>query len=185
MLEAVGERGQFTPPLVVLGGELRFLFDEVETLKVAAGAAKPLAKDDKKLTDLLESYAELLETPLLQGAPGVIDGLLKELQAAVQQAKRALPVKFLDAHVERVLLEQRRYQKRKLFGGTCIRALLTVGREGSAIPAYLPESAADKLPLATEVKVRLVAEANQSQDQYETHTHALRIVVLGRALGVS
>jgi hypothetical protein len=185
MQEAVGERGQFTPPLVVLSGDLRFLFDEVETLKVAVGAAKPLAKDDKKLTDLLESYAELLETPLLQGAPGVIDGLLKELQATVQLAKRALPVKFLDAHVERVLLEQRKYQKRKIFGGTCIRALLTVGREGGGIPAYLPESAADKLPLATEVKVRIVAEANQSQDQYETHAHALRIVVLGRALGVS
>ena len=179
----LGERGQFTPPLVVLGGELRFPFDEVETLKVAIGAAKPLAKDDKRLTDLLDSYAELLETPLLQGAPGAVDGLLKELQAAVQQAKRALPVKFLDAHVERVLLANRRYQKRNVFGGACIRALLTVNREGGAIPAYLPERAADKLPLATEVKVRVVAEANQSQDQYETHTHALRIVALGRVLG--
>ena len=185
LLEAVSERGQFTPPLVVLGGELRFVFDEVETLKVAVGAARPLARDDKRLTDLLESYTELLDTPLLQGAPGVIEGLLKELQAAVQQAKRALPVKFLDAHVERVLLAQRRYQKRNLFGGACIRALLTLGREGPPLPAYLPERVADTLPLATEVRVRVVAEANHSQDQYESHAHALRIVVLGRASGTS
>ena len=180
VLEAIDEHGQFTAPLVVIGGELRFPFDEIETLKTAAAAAKPLAKDDKKLTDLLEMVGELLETPLLQGSPTAVESLLRDLTNAVQQARRALPVKYLDAHIERVLLEKRRYQRRTVFGGTCLRALL--GKE--AIPAYLPEDLASKLPLVTQMKARLIAEVAASQDQYESHPHALRVVALGRVMSL-
>ena len=180
MLEAIGDRGRFTPPLVVIGGELRFPFDEIETLRTAAAAAKPLARDDKRLTDLLEMLGELLETPLLQGSPSAVDSLLRDLQAAVQQSKRALPVKYLDAHLERVLLEQRRYQRRTVFGGPCLRTLLTPG----ALPAYLPASLAEKLPLVTQLRARLIAEVNPSQDQYESHPHALRVVALGRVMAL-
>lgn len=180
VLEAVGDRGRFTPPLVVIGGELRFPFDEIEMLKTAAAAAKPLAKDDKRLTDLLEMLGELLETPLLQGSPSAVESLLRDLQAAVQQSKRALPVKYLDAHLERVLLEQRRYQRRTVFGGPCLRALLTPG----ALPAYLPATLAERLPLVTQLKARLIAEVNPNQDQYESHPHALRVVALGRVMSL-
>jgi hypothetical protein len=180
VLEAVGDRGRFTPPLVVIGGELRFPFDEIETLRTAAAAAKPLARDDKRLTELLEMLGELLETPLLQGSPGAVDSLLRDLQGAVQQSKRALPVKYLDAHVERVLLEQRRYQRRTVFGGPCLRALLTPG----GLPVYLPAMLAEKLPLVTQLKARLIAEVSPSQDQYESHPHALRVVALGRVVAI-
>jgi hypothetical protein len=182
MLEAIGDHGRFTAPLSILGGDLRFPFDELETLKTAAAAAKPLAKDDKKLTELLEMLAELMDTPLLQGSPSAVESLLRDLTSAVQQTRRALPVKYLDAHVERVLLEKRRYQRRTVFGGPCIRALL--GQGASAVPAYLPDALADKLPLVTQMKVRICAEICPSQDQYESHPHALRVVALGRVMAL-
>jgi len=182
MVEAISDKGRFTPPVVVLGGELRFPFDEVEHLKAAAAAAKPLARDDKRLSDLIEMVNELAGTPLLQGSPGAIDSLLKDLSSAVAQSKRPLPVKFLDAHLERVLLEQRRYQKRTVFGAPMLRGLFTPAGSGGAMPAYLPESVAEKLPLVVQMKVRVIAEANPSQDQYESHSQALRVVALGRAM---
>jgi hypothetical protein len=95
-----------------------------------------------------------------------------------------LPVKFLDAHLERVLLEQRRYQKRTVFGAPMLRGLFTPAGSSAALPAYLPESVADKLPLVVQMKVRLIAEATASQDQYESHPQALRVVALGRAMAV-
>jgi hypothetical protein len=184
MLEAISDKGRFTPPLLVIGGDLRFPFDEIEMLKAAAAAAKPLARDDKKLGELLEMVNELIGTPLLQGAPGMVESLLRDLGNAVQQSKRALPVKYLDTHLERVLLEQRRYQKRTVFGGPSLRTLLVPARESTAVPAYLPEKVADKLPLVTQMKVKVIAYANPSQDQYESHPHALRIVALGRVMAV-
>jgi hypothetical protein len=182
MMEAIGDHGRFTPPLLVISGELRFPIDEIEMLKAAAAAAKPLAKDDKRLTDLLEMIAELIDTPLLQGSPGAVDSLLRDLTSAIQQSKRPLPVKYLDAHLERVLLEKRRYQRRTVLGGPCIRALL--GQGSSAVPAYLPDSLADRLPLVTTMRARLLAEASASQDQYESHPHALKVVALGRVVGL-
>ncbi|MFS8070879.1 MAG: hypothetical protein ACMG6S_31315 [Byssovorax sp.] len=184
MVEAISDKGRFTPPLVVLSGELRFPFDEVEHLKAAAAAAKPLARDDKRLSDLLEMVGELVGTPLLQGSPGAVDSLLRDLSGAVSQSKRPLPVKFLDAHLERVLLEQRRYQKRTVFGAPMIRGLFTPAGSSAAVPAYLPEPVADKLPLVVQMKVRLIVEASSSQDQYESHPQALRVVALGRAMAV-
>ncbi|MFT3764690.1 MAG: DUF2169 domain-containing protein [Minicystis sp.] len=182
MMEAIGDHGRFTAPIVIIGGELRFPFDEIETLKTAAAAARPLAKDDKKLTDLLEMLGELLDTPLLQGSPGAVESLLRDLTSAIRETRRALPVKYLDAHIERVLLEKRRYQRRTVFGGTCIRALL--GRDAGAVPAYLPDALAEKLPLMTQMKARLVAEVCPSQDQYESHPQALRVLALGRVMSL-
>ena len=184
MLEAISDKGRFTPPVMVLSGELRFPFDEVEHLKAAAAAAKPLAKDDKRLSDLIDTVNELAGTPLLQGSPGAIDSLLKDLSSAVSQSKRPLPVKFLDAHLERVLLEQRRYQRRTVFGAPMLRGLFTPAGSSAALPAYLPEALADKLPLVVQMKVKLIAEASASQDQYESHPQALRVVALGRAMAV-
>jgi hypothetical protein len=186
MMEAVGESGRFTPPLVLLTGELRFPLDDVEILKTTAACAESIAKDDKRLTDLLASVGDLVKSPLLQGSSGVADGMLRELKDAIAATKRPLPVKYLDAHIERVLLEQRKYQKRTVFGEPCIRALFVPAQGGSsgAIPAYLPEELGTKLPLVMQMKTRLLVEAHASQDQYESHPHALRVVALGRVVSV-
>lgn len=186
MVESVGEGGRFTPPLLLLVGELRFPLDDVEILKTTAACAESIAKDDKRLTDLLASVGELVKSPLLQGSSGVADGMLRELKDAIAQTKRPLPVKYLDAHVERVLLEQRKYQKRTVFGEPCLRALFAPahGGSGPTIPAYLPEELGTKLPLVMQMKARLLVEAHASQDQYESHPHALRVVALGRTVSV-
>lgn len=181
MLEAVSARGRFTPPLVVVAGELRFPFDDVEVLKATAAAAAPLAKDDKRLTDLLAAVDQVVGTPLAQGNAGPVEGLLRDLRDALAQNKRPWSAKVLDAHVERTLLTERTYQKRTVFGEPCVRTLLGTGREGG-VPCYLPASVADRLPLVAQMKVKLLVEAHPSQDQYESHPHALRVVALGRVV---
>jgi hypothetical protein len=55
------------------------------------------------------------------------------------------------------------------------------GEEGAAIPGYLPEALAKKLPMFQRFGGRLIAEVQQQADQYETHHASLRIVALARA----
>ena len=180
---AVNDRGRFTPPLVLVAGDLRFPFDEVETLRATLVAATPLAGTDKRLKETIDSLNELLQTPYLQGSTGLVEKLLLQLRDQVQQANRALPASYLDGHVERLLLEQRRYQIRKVFGGEFIRAFLAAGApEETPVPVYLPRHLDQTLPMMSGMKVRVVAEANVQQDQYDASPHALRAVALGRAL---
>jgi hypothetical protein len=47
---------------------------------------------------------------------------------------------------------------------------------------YLPESAADALPLYQRFGARLIAEAHVSVDQYESHPFALAALALAREL---
>lgn len=183
MGDAIGAGGRFTPPLVVLSGELRFPLDEVEALRVTLAAVQPLVGDDKRLKEAVEAAAALAESPLLQG-PQQVERQTRELREALAQTKRALPAGYLDTHVERVLLEQRKYQRRALFGDDQLRALFVPLGEQTAIPAYLPATLANRLPLVTKLRARLVAEANTQQDQYEAHPQALRVVVLGRVLAL-
>jgi hypothetical protein len=177
---ATDAHGRFTPPLVVVEGELVFGLDEPSVLKTTAACAKPLAKDSKRLQDVLASIDELLETPLLQGVAGAGDGLLRELLAAVAQSKRALPVKVLEDHVERLLLSQRTYQIRSVLGGPQIRASLAPARDALALISYLPEAVGPKLPLALRFRARLIAEVHPSPDPMEAAPLALRVVALSR-----
>lgn len=185
---AVNDRGRFTPPLTLLGGELRFPFDEVETLRATILAATPLVGSDKRLKESIDSMSELLKTPYLQGSTGVVEKLTRDLRDQFRDVNRGLPAGYLDGHVERLLLEQRRYAIRKVFGGEFIRALLVPSTpEGSAsstvaaVPVYLPKHLDQSLPMMITMKVRLIAEAHLQQDLYETSPHALRAVALGRS----
>jgi hypothetical protein len=180
--EAISEQGRFTPPLVLLNGELRFPFDAIEVLRATAATVKPVAGDDKKLMAALDQVDELLQTPLLSGNTETVANFTKHLRKLYKESRRSLSVNYLDDTVERMLLEQRRYQKRTLFGEPTIRALLRVGRDDKGIPTYLPEDLADKLPMMTTLAVRLIAEGHVRQDQYEAHPHALKVVTLGRVI---
>jgi hypothetical protein len=180
--DAISEGGRFTPPLIVLRGTLRFPFDPVEVLRATAATVKPISGEDKKLTEALAQVDELLETPLISGNMETITNFTKHLRKLYQESRRSLSIEYLDETVERMLLEQRRYQKRTLFGGPCIRALLTSGSDDKGIPTYLPEDLADALPMMTSFNARLVAEGHVRQDQYEAHAHALRVITLGRII---
>lgn len=180
MVAAVGDDGRFSPPLVLCAGTLQLPLSEVELLKATAASMAPLVGADKKLKELLEEVERLVETPLLKGGAQLAENLLRELRSQFSEGKRARPTLHLDASVERVLLENRRFQHRNVFGLTCIRALLAPDGDKSPLVVYIPEEAAPRLPLVLTMRARLLAEAHQSQDQSETSVRALRVLALGR-----
>src|SRR5262249_14395391 len=155
--DATDPHGRFTPPLVVVEGEIVFGLDEQRVLKTTAACAKPLARDNQRLQAVLASVDELLETPFFQGVASS-DGVYRELLSAVAQSKRAVPAKVLEEHVERLLLSQRAYQIRAVLGGPQIRAVLAPVRDALALTAYLPEAVGPKLPLCLRFRARLIAE---------------------------
>jgi hypothetical protein len=178
--EAVSETGRFTPPLVVLRGKLRFPFEPLEILRATAAVVTPVAGDDKKLKSALDQVKELLETPLLSGSAETVTNFVSHLRKLYRESRRALSLDYLDETVDRTLLEQRKYDKRTLFGGNWIRALLSLDERDKGVPIYLPEELDKSLPMMTSFNARLIAEAHVRQDQFETHPHALKVVTLGR-----
>jgi hypothetical protein len=182
--EAISDSGRFTAPLVVVAGRLLFPFDDLEILRATAAALTPLAGDDKKLKEALGNVKELVDTPLLQHSNELVDNFTKHLRSLYDQSKRAVSRDYLDTSVERLLLEQRRYQKRPIFDGSWIRALLSPSASGEAVPSYLPESLEKTLPMMVSFKARMIVQAHVKQDQYEAHPHALRVVALGRVLDI-
>jgi hypothetical protein len=184
LIESIGDDGSFTPPLVLMMGELFFPFDEVETLKATVTAVTPLiAPDrDKKLKETVDTANELLKTPWIHSSSGIAEGMTQKVREAFGQGSRMLPAGYLDTHTQRILLEQRHYQKRSVFGEEAIRSELVPAGSQMPIPTYLPGELAKKLPMFQRLKVRLIAEAHVQQDQFESHPSALRVVALGRSV---
>jgi hypothetical protein len=182
ILEAVNERGRFTPPLVVTGGEIVFPFDELEQLKATTAAIAPLIGDNKKLKDGVDAVNELLQSGCLMSSSSVVERLTQQLKDLFKESGKSSHAGYLEMHVERILLEARHYQRRDLFGEKYLRALLAVPGAEASIPAYLPEPLAKRLPVMTRFRARVVAELTAQQDQYEAHPYALRVVALGRLL---
>jgi hypothetical protein len=181
MFDAISEAGRFTPPVVLLNGELRLPFDELKLLEATIAAAGPLAtEENKRLKDALDAATEVLKTPLLQ-APASVEAMAQRLRDALQQTRKNLGV---DTHVERVLLGERRFQRRVVFGDEHLRAVLSPSGEAWSIPAYLPATLIAKLPMVTRMRARVIAEAHAQQDQYESHPQALRVIALGRLVSI-
>lgn len=175
---AIDEDGKLEPPLVLVAGELDLPFDELESLKATATAVGPFAASDKKLKETLDLVTEMLRTPLA-GAGGIAENLTARLREAFAQAKRPLPADALEAQAERMLLEQRAYQKRAVYGKRWLRALLAAGG-APAVPVYVPEALAGELPMFRRIKARMIAEVDQREDQYETSASALKVMALAR-----
>src|SRR5262249_30083962 len=152
------------PPLVLLAGELAFPFDELSTLKATAAAVSPFAAGDRRLKEQLDAVGELLETPWLQGSGSIAGGLTDSVIDAFWQGKRRVGLDYLSSHTERMLLEQRCYQTRTLFGKRWIRSLLG----GSEVPVYVPEALKDELPMFRRVEVKLIGELDMQEDQFES-----------------
>jgi isopentenyldiphosphate isomerase len=143
-------------------------------------AVTPLIAGDKKLKETVDTVNELLKTPWLQSGTGVAEGLTARVKEAFAQGNRMLPPSYLDTHTDRILLEQRHYQRRTVFGEPWIRSLFAHPGSSQTMPAYLPDAIAKKLPMFQTIRARLIAEAHLQQDQYETHPSALRVVAIGR-----
>lgn len=176
-LDSAEEESPPRPAVALVAGTLEMSFDDIEMLRALVAAATPLATSDKKLKEVIDVANEMLKAPML-GMPDFAQGLGARIREAWSKANRALPADHLSACTERLLLEQRSYQKRDLLDDTWIRALLSGG--GSEVPVYLPASIAKRLPLFRRFQARLVAEIVWQQDQYETSPVALRALALGR-----
>jgi hypothetical protein len=177
--EAISDDGKFDPPLVLLAGELELPFDELETLKATAAALAPFAAGDPKLKEQLDAVGELLATPYLSGSAPMAEGMTQKLREAFGQGKRALPPGYIESNTERMLLEQRCYQHRTVFGKRWIRAVL----RGGGMPVYVPVELKDELPMFRRFRMRLIGEVDLQEDQYEPAGCAVKVLALGRVLG--
>ncbi|AUX42236.1 uncharacterized protein SOCE26_036640 [Sorangium cellulosum] len=179
ILAAISEKGRFTPPLVLVEGELRFVFDELEALKATLAAVAPLAGMDRSLREAVDLACELLRSPYPEGATGAAATLIQQIKERLPPPDRSPAAARVESQAERLLLEQRRYQTRTLLGDTWIRALLGAGVQ-DALPVYLPKRLAPWLPMLPRLRVRLVAEAHLQQDHAESSRYALKALALGR-----
>ena len=185
MAAAIDDDGVLTRPLVVVRGELQLFFEEMETLKATIAVVSPLVGADKKLKELADAANETVSSDW-RCTSAVAEGMTARLKEAFAQANRALPATYVDTNVERILLEQRRYQKRTILGSARLRAALVPAgaSPGAAIPTYLPGHLEKELPMFQRFQVAIIAEAHSQQDQFESHAAALVVLALGRVLPV-
>ncbi len=177
---AIREDGGFEPPLSLLTAELEMPFDEFETLKATATAARPLASGDKRLKEALDVVDEQLRGQWLTGSGGIAERLTGTVREAFAQAKRGVPPDYLETQSERMLLEQRAYQRRSLYGKKWLRSVMR-GASG-LIPVYLPEEMKDELPMFRRFRVKMLAEVDLREDQGESSPWAVKVIALGRVI---
>ncbi|AKT38532.1 DUF2169 family type VI secretion system accessory protein [Chondromyces crocatus] len=178
MIEAIDEEGAMAPPLVVVAGELQLFFHEVDVLKATIAVLSPLAGADKRLSEVLDAANELVASDW-RCTIYAAESMTGRLREALAPSNRSIL-----ANVDRILLEQRRYQKRTLLGEKRIRAALAVEGSQTPIPCYLPEPLEAKLPLFQRFRAVLIAEARGQQDEYETNPLALIALALGRLINM-
>jgi hypothetical protein len=181
LFDGVAEGAPLAPRLLLLAGEIELLLDTVEVLRAMLAAASPMARADPRLREVLDFGEEMIKADL-QGSPDAIEWLRTNVRETWMEVNRGLPANYLDAHAERMLLEQRRYQRRELLDDTWIRALFSPTGGGARVPAYLPAAVSRRLPIFHRFPARLLAEVVPQQDQYETQPVALRVAALARVV---
>ncbi len=162
-------------PLLLVSGELRPTFDELETLRLSASVAQAFGSSDKRV----QATIALVNEAVGSSAPPAgkaAQSLLQQLEQAT--AALSLPPRYIAETVERALLEQRKYRKRTLFGSVRVRADMTIG--GSSYPIYLADDVSPKLPLLTSFAVLALVEVRPREDAAESQTDALLAHALGR-----
>ncbi|AKT40125.1 DUF2169 family type VI secretion system accessory protein [Chondromyces crocatus] len=179
--ESIDEDGILTRPLIVAGGELTMAFDPLESLKTTITVASQLAGADKRLKDAIDAAGEVVQARATGGP--LVEGAATRIRQAFTQVNRTLPTDYLETTVIRTLIEERLYQRRTVLGDKRLCASLATGM-GAPLPTYLPENLADKLPLFTKFRVRIIAEPHAQQDPTESEPLSLLVLALGRALPV-
>lgn len=183
--QAVSGASIFEAPLVAASGDIEFAFCEVEVLKATVTTIAPVAGNDRNLKELLDAANDLLKAPLLDHAGPLADALTQKLREAFREGRRALPNDYLPSHTERMLLQQRAYQKRTVYGSAHLRAMWLAPGAAAPIPCYLPATLAPDLPASKKLKVRVLTEVDTAQDPFEEHALCLRPVALARVLKLS
>jgi hypothetical protein len=181
LAEGFDDDGAFSPPIVAVSGELALCFDDEETLSATLAVVGPLVGADKRLREVVDAAASIgkgaWKTP-----SDVIEGALARIRDAFTQGNRAVGPAYLQASVERLLLEGRKYEQRMILGQQRIRGLLSPPGVRAPIPTYLPASLSEELPLFRRFPAKIIAELRYQQDEGDPHPNAFIALVLGRAL---
>ncbi|MCA9618040.1 MAG: DUF2169 domain-containing protein [Myxococcales bacterium] len=178
LLHDAAARLPFEAPLVLLEGQLTPTMDALERLRATVTTITAFAQDDEELRQLLDATRELLDLHWLESADGIAEELSARLVERFEGRGRGLPPDFVTAQSERILVQERKLRRRRLWGEDWLRCGLDLG-EGSSVPTYLPAAAVERLPLAPRLSVRLIAEADMREDAYESHPFCLRALCLG------
>lgn len=179
MEAAVDSRGRYRAPLVVVAGTLVFRFAEVDMLRAMVEIAAPITAADVGARSIVDEARHVGETSSLGSSPAVEAALIRVREAVLSVGGADL-LQGVTATLERSLLQDRRYQRRSLFGGDQLRAAIICA--GRAMPVYLPAEIATRLPLIAHLPARVVAEAHHAQEQNESSDVALRAMALARVL---
>lgn len=175
MEQGIGEDGKYIAPMVMVKGELEIPFEEMAALRAGMSTAVPLIKPaDEDLKASVGVAKDFLGTPGLLASPAVCEGLLGRIREAFLKEKKGMPEGYFDGQIERALLPERKYQKRKVFGGTYLRCWLWMPGEKDALVVYLAEEAGERLPMYKRFGVKVVAEVHPRKDQWEARGEALR-----------
>jgi hypothetical protein len=174
---AVLDDGSFVPPYVLAAGALEWGFDEKAALEATLLAAAPFVPGDRKLKEAADAAYELLKTPGIERARGVLAAVTARVKAAFVQPGRT---GYLDEQVEAMLLEGRSFRRTTLLGGRHLTATFAPGKDGAAVTAYLAEEGEHGLPPLRRFDAKLVAEARIGRGPGEIE---LVVVALGRRIG--
>ncbi len=180
--EAVGRAQEFQSPLILSSGNLRLTFDELAVLRATVTAAAPFASGQYELEQLLAAAKSLLNAPWLVTADGVAAELTLRIRETFSSATRGLPPAYLESQAQRIVVSERCFQRRELWGRRWIRAAFTPVHSRVAFATYLPDDVADFLPLFEQFFTRLIAQVDLREDQFETHPLALKVCALARVL---
>ena len=176
-----GREGAFVPPIVLIEGELRPSFDELKELEVLVALLTPLCRGDDKLRTELDEVNKLFDNPIGLRVGDTAQRIGRELKTLFSSKHRAA-VEALDGKVERLLLEDRAFATRPVFGDAHVRASLACRDDDAPVVVYLPEEAAKDLPLFPSFPCRLLGEVHPQQDGLESQPLALLAVALGRLI---
>ncbi|NUP05678.1 MAG: DUF2169 domain-containing protein [Polyangiaceae bacterium] len=183
LARAGGKRRMPVPPLELVEGELTLSFDSVEMLKALVSTATPFAPGDDTLANAITTAEKFLATAGVSSAPAVAEALCARIREALAQGKKGR-AELANEQVQRALLEQRHYEKRKVLGGSHLRALLLVQGETQPLVTYLPASIAEDLPLAQRFSARVIAAVHPAVDEREVEPVALQAAALGRVVQI-
>lgn len=175
--EAAQDSDDLELPLVLLAGEARAAFDELELLKTTLTVLQPLAPADKRAQAAVLSVQEAMAANP-QPPPEKCTTLTKQLEQS--SAGLSLPPKYLSTQVERTLLEGRMFKRRKLWGKLRFKLELTVGSE--LIPCYLEDEASDHWPILPSVAILVIGELRPREDMTESAAEAIWARAVGRLI---
>lgn len=169
-------------PLAVVEGELWFLYDETETLRLSVAVARPLATMDERLAETVRVCDEMLQSTWPPRGD-IASTLIERLET--DAAQLPVPTRYISDQVQRAMLEERRFRRRNVFGTPHLRADLVLPRSERPVVAYVEASTAEKLPLLPSVPVLGIGELRPREDATEDAAEAFLFLAIGRRLDVA